>query len=231
MERFFKGLRRVNSVLHLLVLLGVLGCTIWYATALYSWHQSRERTGDGGADTAAKEEEREPVWLTLEDPETVTGTDIQMLRLTAEGEYGRRRDQTIRNILFLSARDHRGTWLFPAHGSLVLETDQIRPWRSDDLNAPTKAIYIQFIPGDPGDAAGPSQYDPSVIALAKSDGTGLVEVLRNVDEVLSHEQFDAESLLITYRNVDALRLARISLDTFAKLSDDLVTDIPDQLSQ
>ncbi len=233
MERFFKGLRRVNSVLHLLVLLGVLGCTIWYATVLYSWHQSRERTRDSvdGTDSAAKNEEPDPVWLTLGDSETITGTDIQMLRLTAEGEYGRRRDQTIRNVLFLSAGNHRGTWLFPTHGNLVLETDQIRPWRSDDLNAPTKAIYVQFIPGDPEDAAGPSQYDPFVVALTKSDGTGLVEVLRDVDEILSYEQFDAESLSITYRALDALHLARISLDTFSKLSDDLVTEIPDQLGQ
>ena len=231
MERLFKFIRRVNSVLFLLVLLGAGGCVIWYALQIYHYQWGRDRTATSGEVKADKEDEREPVWLTLEDPETVTGTDIQMLRLTAEGEYGRRRDQTIRNILFLSAGDHRGTWLFPAHGNLVLETDQIRPWRSDDLNAPTKAIYLRFIPGDPEDAAGPSEYDVSVVALIKRDGTGLVEVLRDVDEVLSYEQFDAESLSITYRNLDGLRFARISLDTFAKLSDYLVTDIPDQLGQ
>jgi hypothetical protein len=72
---------------------------------------------------------------------------------------------------------------------------------------------------------------PFTVALAKSDGSGLVEVLRDVDEVLSYEQFGAESLSITYRSLEELRLARISLDSFAKLSDDLVVAVSDQLSQ
>jgi hypothetical protein len=226
MERFFRIIRRVNSVLFLVVLLGAGGCTIWYALTLYHWHQSRDRPI-----TADKEDDPDPILLTLGDAETVTGTDVQMLRLMADGQYGRRQDQDTRNILFLSANDHRGTWLFPTHDNLILETDQIRPWRSDDLNAPTKALYIQFIPGDPEHAIGPSQYDPFAVALIRSDGTGLAEVLRDVDEVLSYEQFDANSLSITYRNLEELRLARISLDTFAKLSDDLVTAVPDQLGQ
>jgi hypothetical protein len=233
MERFFKVIRRVNSILFLLVLLGVGGCTIWYALYLYDWYQRAEHASavDGGAVATDEEDARDPVSLMLGDAETVTGTDIQMLRLLAEDEYGRRRDQETRNILFLSASDHRGTWLFPGHENLILETDQIRPWRGDDLNAPTKALYIRFIPGDPEHAMGPSQYDPVAVALSRSDGTGLVEVLRDVDEVVSYEQFDADSLSITYRTLEELRLARISLDTFAKLSDDLVTAVPDQLGQ
>jgi len=225
MERFFRIIRRVNSVLFLVVLLGVGGCAIWYGFALYHWYHPHDR-----AIAAEEEDEPDPVSLTLGDAETVTGTDIQMLRLTTDDQYGRRQDQQTRNILFLSAGDHHGTWLFPTHDNLVLETDQIRPWRSDDFNAPTKALYVQFIPGDPEHAMGPSEYDPVTVALAKSDGSGLVEVLRDVDEVLSYEQFDAGSLSITYRNMEELRLARISLDTFAKLSDDLVITVPDQLS-
>ena len=226
MERFFRIIRRVNSVLFLVVLLGVGSCAIWYGFALYHWYHPHDRA------IAAEEEDDEPdpVSLTLGDAETVTGTDIQMLRLTTDNQYGRRQDQQTRNILFLSAGDHRGAWLFPTHDNLVLETDQIRPWRSDDFNAPTKALYVQFIPGDPEHAMGPSEYDPVTVGLAKSDGSDLVEVLRDVDEVLSYEQFDASSLSITYRNMEELRLARISLDTFAKLSDDLVITVPDQLS-
>jgi hypothetical protein len=227
MERFFRIIRRVNSILLLVVLLGVGGCAIWYGLALYHWYHPHDRA----IAAAEEEDEPDPVSLTLGDAETVTGTDIQMLRLTTDDQYGRHQDQQTRNILFLSAGDHRGTWLFPTHDNLVLETDQIRPWRSDDFNAPTKALYVQFIPGDPEHAMGPSEYDPFTVALARSDGTGLVEVLRDVDEVLSYEQFDAESLSITYRNLEELRLARVSLDSFAKLSDDLVIAVPDQLSQ
>jgi hypothetical protein len=222
MERFFRVIRRLNSILFLLVLLGTGGSTVWYATVLYQWRHPRDVA-------VAAEDEADPILLGLGDAETVTGTGTLMLRLTGEGHY--RRSEEIRNILFLSIADHRGTWLFPSHDNLILETDQIRPWRADDLNAPTRALYFQFVPGDPEHAMGPSQYDPFTIALAKSDGSGLVAVLQDVDEVLSYQQFDADSLSIVYRDLEELRLARVSLDSFAKLSDERVIDVPDQLGQ
>lgn len=231
MERFFRVIRRLNSILFLVVALGVGGCAIWYGLLLYHWHQSRDRAGQTEGDTANDVDESEPALLTLGDAETIAGTDIQMLRLMTVERYGRSRDRETRNILFLSAGDHRGTWLFPTHDNLILETDQIRPRRSDVLDAPAKALYIQFAPGDPEHAMGPSRYDLFDVALTRSDGTDLVEVLHEVDEVLSYEQFDATSLSITYRSLEELRLARISLDTFTKLSDDLIITVPDQLGQ
>ena len=65
------------------------------------------------------------------------------------------------------------------------------------------------------------------VALSRVDGSGLVRVLTGVAEVLSYEQFDADSLSIAYRRGSELRLARISLDTFATLADEKAAQIPE----
>lgn len=230
MDRFFKIIRRVNSILFLLVLLGLGACSAWYAWTLYGWYQRHDPDALAAASEEAEEEQTStPDFLTLGDAETVTGTDLQMFRLTVEARRHLRRGEEIRNILFLPAGAQQGRWLFPNQDNLILEADQIRPWRSDDVAAPTTALYFQFVPGDPEGKTGPSQYDLFTVALTRNDGAGMVEVLREVEEVLSYEQLDSGILTIVYRDLAELRRARIALDTFATVSDAPVATIPDRL--
>lgn len=228
MKRFFTIVRRINSILFLLVLLGVGAGAAWWSWQLHHWYArqypSQEAiTADNSAD--------EPAYADLGDADTVTGTGIQMFSLTAEG-LGRRGRQT-RNILFLSAAEPQGRWLFPDHGNLILEADQIRPWirswRGDDASAPSTALYFEFVPADPDSGREPSEFDMHSVALSRPDGTGLVEVLQDVEAVLSYEQVDATSLTVVYRDFQDLRRARISLDNFAVISDQTVATVPDTL--
>jgi hypothetical protein len=234
MDRFFKIIRRVNSVLFLIVLLGVGALSAWYAWRLYDWYQNSDSYGadNSGTDDEAAADEAEPApatFLTLGDAEVVTGTGLQMFRLTTEAMRYADRGEEIRNILFLPAGAQHGVWLFPTQDNLILEADQIRPWRGDDVTAPTMALYFQFVPGDPEDKTGPSQYDLFTVALTRSDGSGMIEVLREVEEVLSYEQLESGILSIVYRDLAELRLTRIALDSFIILSDAPVATIPERL--
>lgn len=224
MERFFTIIRRINSILFLLVLLGVGASAAWWSWQLHQWYARY----DPSQETAETEDGAdEPAYAELGDADTVTGTGTQMFSLTAEG-LGRRGRQ-IRNILFLSVEAPQGRWLFPDHGNLILETDQIRPWRANDGTAPSTALYFEFVPAEPESGREPSEFDFFSVALSRPDGTGLVEVLQDVDQVLSFEQFDAGSLTVVYRDRRDLRRARIALDSFAIISNQPVATLPDTL--
>ena len=51
MDRFFKIIRRVNSVLFLIVLLGVGALSAWYAWRLYDWYQNSDSYGADNSGT------------------------------------------------------------------------------------------------------------------------------------------------------------------------------------
>lgn len=233
MDRFFFILHRVNSVLFLLVALGMGGATAWSTYVVHQWSRYYASYTDG-TDVSSEMPELDPssspVFLKLGDLESVTGTDHRMLLLTTERNRAAGRGEEIRNILFITDGGRRRAWLFPNQNNLILTSDQIRPWRGDDSGAPTEALYFEFVAGDPDDELGPSAYGPVTVALANSDGTGMVEVLQKIDEVMSYEQVDANRLSIMYRDVETLHQAYVSLDGFALLSDDVVLDkIPAQI--
>ena len=235
MDRFFKILRRINSVLFLLVLIGIGASAAWCALVFAEWRRQFESSS--GLITAQQEEESGalvadmPANLKLGDAETITGTRIQMFRL-ASVAYGQdldRHGEAIRNILLLADDRPGATWLLPNHDNLILEVDQVRARTSDDGATPAaRALYIQYVAMHEISQAG-AETGVLNVALSRVDGSNLVRVLDGVAEVVSYEQFDADSLSIAYRRGGELRLARISLDTFATLSDEKAADIPDKL--
>ena len=239
MDRFFKILRRVNSVLFLLVLIGTGASAAWCAWVFAEWRRQfmpdttviaaveDDEAGTGAADLIADL----PADLKLGDAETITGTRIQMFRLAsvAYGQDSGRHGEAIRNILLLADDRPGATWLLPNHDNLILEVDQVRARTSDDGATPAaRALYIQYVAMHEISQAG-AETGVLNVALSRVDGSNLVRVLDGVAEVVSYEQFDADSLSIAYRRGGELRLARISLDTFATLSDEKAADIPDKL--
>lgn len=235
MDRFFKILRRINSVLFLLVLIGTGASAAWCAWVFAEWH--RQLASSSGLITAREEEDAKdlvadmPANLALGDAETISGTRIQMFRLSSVA-YGRgagRHGEAVRNILLLADDRPGATWLFPNHDNLILEADQIRARTRDDGATPAaRALYIQYVAMHEISPAG-AETGMLSVALSRVDGSNLVRVLDDVANVLSYEQFDADSLSIAYRRGGELRLARISLDNFATLSDEKAADIPDKL--
>jgi hypothetical protein len=236
MERFFKIIGRINSVLLLLVMVGGSIGVVWYALflqGLYAQYAGQydgaDYQADSSAATGTAAEQERTIALHLGDADSVTGTTTQMLSLTADF-YGSDHGTQIRNILFLSPDGPaEGRWLFPTHGNLILENDQIRPWDNDDSLAASVALYFEFVPDDSDDGFNPTEYDLRSVALSNPDGRGFVEVLHGVDEVLSYEQLEAGVLTILYSDVEAVHRARIALNGFTILSDQPLAKIPDSL--
>jgi hypothetical protein len=215
MDRVFRWIRRINSILFLLVLIGgsfgAFQLYVSYLNMMESYTAPNQ-----AAEIAAPERDADAVALSLGDAELVRGTDITAIALySTEGAGSRRsrRHEQMRNVLFLSENGAR--WLFETHTNILLEFDELR--RGEQ---PTRAFYYEIQA---------TNDDSLTIALSKADGTNLTEILTGIARVLSHEQTDDQAVSIIYQIDDKLWHARFDLETFSKLSEQSLVDVPQQM--
>jgi hypothetical protein len=119
-------------------------------------------------------------------------------------------------VLFLPENGARATWLFKDHTNVLLDFDGLR--RGEQ---PTRAFYYE-IDNETDDGS-------LTVALSRADGSGLTEVLTGVTRVVSHERTDDRVLAVIYETGDKLWSARFDLETFAKLSEQPLVDVPQQM--
>lgn len=211
MDRVFCWINRVNSVLFLLVLIaGAFGAVQTYL-AYHAMLSSYSKIVLSDEDDFESIEE--PTRLALGEADRVYGTDIVALVLFSEEAGGR--NEQMRNVLFLSENGARATWLFKDHTNVLLDFDGLR--RGEQ---PTRALYYEIDNEDDGSLT---------VALSRADGSNLTEVLPGVTRVVSHERTDDRVLAIIYETGDKLWSARFDLETFAKLTEQSLVDVPQQM--
>jgi len=225
MERIFTLISKINSILLLLVLLA--GC-VSVGWVLWSNSQWQRR---GAIEVPANDSSStKSVFLRFERIQKVTGSDTQLLLLSAEdrsgklysGGYG----SETRNVLFLTGTEKKARWLFPSQSNLILVTEQLREDSDNERMAPTKALYFEFVTKDTnGDGKITSQDQPT-LGLSKPDGTGFVEVLRDVTRVLSHELMGDKVLSIVFQSGQTIRNATFSLSSLVRVSEAEIVNVP-----
>jgi hypothetical protein len=235
MEWIFRIVRRINSVLFLLVILGVGGLILFYIVKAQTWHRADQVTAvEMDADQSPRE-----VTLRFSGPETIAGTQMIMLRLQGDvkssgfsgskGEYG-----DTRNVLFVGNAGS-GSWLFPKSNNRNVDVKQVarnseaqsRQGFNDNEKEPTRLLLVSFV--GPEDAESPSGHIPMRLALAKPDGSPLVEVLSGVDEILVYWITPTGLLMVVYQSGATVHQALYDVDTFKEMSNVPVAELPKTL--
>jgi hypothetical protein len=235
MERVFRVINRINSVLFLLLVLAV-GAFIAFQIALrWSGHRDNEVTAvEMDADQTPRE-----VVLTLGMPTTVTGSETVMLRLFgtrksssgmgSKGGYG-----DLRNVLFVKP-DGSSTWLLTENGNRIVDLHEVGPSdfaqageNYDSNTAPTKLLLVSIVALREDEAGGDGRR-PIRIALAKPDGSSLVEVLKDVDELLTYWLAPSGTLSLYYQTGASVHRAQYAVDTLKETSNITVTELPKTL--
>ena len=227
-NRFFVWISRINSVLLLLALIGAgILATVIFAHEF----QRSERRQQANIPVAAEAEPGSgPQRLSLGVVDRVSGTNTLMILLLSEearGNYrimSKRGSGTIRNVLFLAGDGTHSSWLFEKHSNLLTEIDELH-----QRDRPTKALYFEIVQTDSNGDGQLTEDDRFNVALSKPDGSGLTEILSDVVRVLSHQQIDDDQLAVVYQVGDAVWHARFDLNTFAKLSEQAVVTVPQQM--
>ncbi len=227
MDRFFVVVARINSVLFLLVLLGAAA-----GLALAIW-QAQRWNGRGAVEVTKEGAAKKRVVLRFGQPERITGTNAQMLKLNSDAgsaEYSSGKGSDTRNILFLTDAEKQGRWLFKDHRGLVLDTAQVREETLPDQKAfPARAVYVEYVAIDTNGDGELSHGDSVTVGFAKPDGTGFVAVLQGIKNVLSHDVAGAGDVSVVYQKDKALRRAKFSVADFQLVSDEEIASLPEVL--
>jgi hypothetical protein len=224
MERFFVLVNRLNSLLLLLVLLGAAAAIAWMSAESSHWRRR------GTVEVAASEPATgDSVLMAFERAEVITGSQTLMLRLTGSrksaGFSSGGGGSETRNVLFLAGADRAPRWLFADHRHVVLTLAQLREDAAPEDRA-TRWLYVEHVSQDSNQGGRLSDDDLSSIAMVRADGSGMTEVLRDVQRVLTYNMPDAQHLSIVYQQRGAVRHAKVSLDPIKIDSDQEIVKVP-----
>ena len=217
MERFFVVAGRINTILVLLILLG-LAVALGYFAIETMTRQARSPS----MVTDNIQGNKLPTPLDLGHAVDINGTDTTMIELRTEGGYsklasGHGAGQT-RNVLFITGREKKANWLFKDHKHLILASEQVRKVHMS-ADHPTLALYVHYIAADTNGDGELSEGDNATLGITKPDGSGLVPAVQDVGRIISHEMENDDQLSFVYRQGTTLRHARFSLLRFQLDSD------------
>ena len=228
MERLFVIIKRINSVLLLLVLLGAGISIVWMSWSSSQWQHRGAIEVPAGESTSIT-----PVLLRFESIENIAGANTQMMLLSAQNKSGKFSSggygSETRNVLFLTGNEKTARWLFPKQSNLILVTAQLREESKDSKDSPAQALYFEYVTEDTNGDGKLSAQDHSNVALSKPDGLGFVEVLHGVSRVLSYEMLGNQQLSVVYQTGKVVRHAKFSTLSLVKEIDQDIVNVPDVL--
>ncbi|MDT4289011.1 hypothetical protein RO575_05550 [Methylomonas sp. MO1] len=230
MERLFRVLEKINSILLLLVFVGV-GILVGGVSLFNNDLQQNRGTIKVPSGESAS---RDKILLRLDRVQNIIGANAQMVSLTAERESGGfssggYNSSETRNILFLMGSDKTARWLFPKQSNVVLTTEQLREEFKDARDNPTRALYFEYVTLDTNADGKLSSKDLSSIGISNPQGLAFIEMLTGVSRVLSHQLLDSQRLSIVYQSGNVVRHAIISIVTMKIDKDQELIRLPDEL--
>ena len=212
MDKFFKFIDRVNAlaffagvVLALGLLLWMIGSSLWDSKAKASV-------------VVPNASEDSSQVLSLSAWEFIPETGVQVLKLQSSGgessDYSSERSgYKTRNLLFVKSDGGQSTWLFPDQSHLISRVER--------LTAPdgrTKAIYFE------SRTAGEKSSHEFSLYLAKPDGVSPVEVLKDIDQVVSR-RISEDSVFFIFQKGMEIKKVKVSLITLDVNESELVTKL------
>lgn len=209
MQKFFKFVHHVNALAFFAGVVLALGLLLWMIGS--SLWDNKVKTSV----VVPNASEESSQVLSLSAWEFIPEIGVQVLKLQSTGgepnDYASEgRGYKTRNLLFVKADGGGSAWLFPDQSHVISRIERLTA--PDDR---TKAIYFE---SRPAVEKGTPQFS---LYLAKSDGTSPVEVLKNVEYVVSR-RIAGDIAHFIYQSRLEIKESKISLKSFEVQSDGLV---------
>jgi len=229
-NRFFRVINRVNSILLFIIFMTVVVGIVFIYGSEFSLRNKRTIE----VQTTSEKGEPEKVSLQLGRIEQVEGAPVQFVKLESQdkrrGSYVKGSPHTTRNVLFLSNELKEARWLFPSNGFVIAAFHQIRVLEGQEglpAKGPCKAIYYEVVKQDSNGDQRLSADDKAVAALSKVDGSGYAELTTDAQRIIGYKAVNQGTELAVMLEKDGKIIYQTySLDTFAKISETCVADIP-----
>jgi hypothetical protein len=131
--------------------------------------------------------------------------------------------------MFLMGDGRSPDWLFKSNGNFLRSLEQMKQWPHYDPDSPAIVLYYEFSSVDTNGDRELDRDDRFTVALGQPNAPNLKEIIHNVDHVLSHTLVGSQTLALIYVSGGQVWHARYRTDTFAKLSEQAVTTIPEDV--
>lgn len=223
---FFRWLYRLLAIGGLCLLLAIGYVLIAGQLSSRRW-QGRDAVA---VQQPAADGQQQTQLLRFGDLQSIQGSSMQLLKVESEedrdkragfssGGYGH--EFRTRNLVFLSPGGGAARWLFKDNDHYLGEIDQLCTC-VDDKKSATLALYLEVAQGEE-DARRPASVAP---ALTRTDGTGYTTLGGPVSRVLDKTvSADGRILGLLVEDQGKLLYRQFSLETFAPLSEQLVTQL------
>jgi hypothetical protein len=209
LEKFFKFIDRVNALAFFTGVVLAAGLLLW-AVGNSLW-EGNAKTSVVVPNASAEKSEV----LSLTAWEFIPETGVQVLKLQSTGgeanEYASEgRGYKTRNLLFVKSDGGESSWLFPDQSHLISRVERLTA--SDGR---TKAIYFESRP------AGEKSAPQFSLYLAKPDGASPVEVLKDIENIVSR-RISGDVAHFIYQKGLEVKESKISLKSFEIQGEGLV---------
>jgi len=161
----------------------------------------------------------------------ISGTDVMTADISERhpslGPYDSTRNDKVKNVIFISTKENKAHLLFPHSNYHILSsgTVTIGGRYGDNEGDAARAFTYQFIKADTNNDQLLNEEDSQTVGLAYPDGTGAVDILDDIDHLISTEALDASTLSVIYQKGDKVISAQYSLKTLKLISSTVITDL------
>ena len=218
-RRLFAAVWRANALLILVA--GVLSIGV-LSFALWQIYKETTRTRHATQVINVAGEQVDRATRRVGRFEAVEGSAILRAPLTLEQEYGfssgSKETSSPQNYLFYDPRSGRSWWLLPGFSGLLLSTEQLPSHEYGAKPAPVVAFAYELVESDTSGDEKLTGSDRRSIALSGPDGSNVVKLFRDVDE-LNGAYLQDDGILLIYTAAGALRAAHVDPRTFAVTRD------------
>ena len=226
-NRFFQWLYRILA----LAALGLIGFLAWEMVSL-SFETSRWRNHD--AVDVPQVAHGQPVAqrLHFSNLTTIKGTSNMFVEVRTEFSSDSRKGFSsggsgpgpLRNLVFLSGGYGRAHWLLDRNDQILRDVVQLH--ESNDESKPVVAIFLELIRDDTNKDGALDEDDASIPTMTRTDGSGLTELPGHADRILEQSvNADGKRIGLLEQDGDKLLYREYAVDSFAKVSEQMVTEI------
>lgn len=220
-NKFFLWAGRLTTIVVLLAILGVGASIIYFSMMSDNWRERREVK-------AAVDNNKVP--LLMGQLEEVKGSGVQIVDLYSLINNGLPssgyKDQHIRNILFVGQDMKSSHWLFPTNNYWLSYQKLSFENESGEQCCKVAALYYQVVKADTDGNGQLDDGDRVTVSLSKPDGTGYLEVLKNVKKVIDNSLTeDGQCIAVLHQQEQKILYSCFDPQTFAKKSEFTISSI------
>lgn len=225
-SKVFRTIGRINSVLFMLILIGV---AIMFIVFIFETGGRRNvRTVAVPARQDGDETKR--IEMVLGNLQESYGHDAHFVELRTRRIGGKFSSGysggQIKNILFFVGPELDSHWLYDDHSNLIITVSRLNRDAQDRKSKITEAIFFRIIQEDTDGDGELSVDDLNTVALTKPDGTGYKELETRVQSLIDQEVSDnGRSLMLLLQSNDKVYLKKYSLSDFSKVTEKVLTEI------